>query len=189
MNRPSLSLLAPLLLLLGCGPAPGAAPSTDLASAASAGAPPSSAAELSRPPARIGAPIAVRVSGAEYELGAGRSELVIDAGGWVALRGFTDRAGRTLDDVPAARVVGATVFGLDGGALARIDDEGVIVPLAFESLATIRVDDEGFLIGWHGHRLDAETTFAGEVRRRRDLALAAGTLHVLPWFSRPAAVP
>jgi hypothetical protein len=60
----------------------------------------------------------------EYELGKGRSELTIDAEGWIARRGGLDLEGRSLDDVPIARVAGDVANDLQGAELARIDATG-----------------------------------------------------------------
>jgi hypothetical protein len=179
MSHCLLSLVLSVLLLIGCRPE-GTVPLASSARSAPRPAAP--------PPERVVAPVARSIAGVEYELGKGRSELTIDAEGWIARRGWIDLEGRSLDDVPIARVVGDVAYDLRGAALARIDATGRVVspfPTDVQSAVPIRIDDDGFLVGWHGHRLDEDFVLEGDRARRRDLALAYAATYLLPIFSVP----
>jgi hypothetical protein len=172
---------APLLLSLllsACGSV-GPSPSPTTSSA-----PRELGADRTQPP-RVVLPVARSIAGPEYELGAGRTELTIDADGWIARRGWTV-GGRSSDDLPVARVVGDSAYDLEGAELARIDAAGRLIPVAFRSngmWTDLRVDTEGFLVGWHGHRIDEDVEIEGDRARRRDLALANAATYLFPSYS------
>jgi hypothetical protein len=172
-----------LVLLLACTPATLPAPESTSNSTSTAS--PSSALPT-EPPNRIGVPIAVGVFGEEYELGAGRSELVLDADGWVAQRGYTDKHGVSTDDQPVLRIVDGEARSLTGARLARVDASGRIQPIAFPENAlstSLRIDADGYLVAHHGQRIDTVMTVEGDRNRRKDLALAEAVLSLLPVFA------
>lgn len=170
-----------LVLLLACTPLPAPERNTDSTSSST----PTSALPV-KPPNRIGPPIVIGIYGAEYEFGAGRSELVLDRDGWIAQRGFTDKHGASTDDQPVLRIIDSEVRSLTGELLARLDTSGRIQPIAFPENAlstSLRIDADGYLVGHHGQRIDSEMTVEGDHSRRKDLALATAVLSILPIFA------
>lgn len=171
------------------------APTTATAEASATGpsAPPSAEAPATTPTPppssgrKAGPPVIKAIFGIEYPLGEGRSEVILDAAGNIAMRGLAEvdcgGVDQSLDDVVVAQMEGKTVRDVDGRVLVELGDDGNVAVRAgaIAMGRTTSIDADGTLKA-DGREIAKDVRFEGEEERRRDAMLAYVAIDFFPRF-------